>query len=183
MGLAAGVEIIGGAKADAALRNAQRAIQPNPKASKILFFAADMIASEARSLAPTRLQSQSGPLGTTMQQGRLRRAIIARPLPIKADRQIGAIAKVNYSSRTIGVPIAPHAHLVEFGTKPHVIKAKKPGHFLSLFGGRVFRREVHHPGAQRHPFFKPAVRSKTPAARQYIVENVAQLIEQEALKA
>lgn len=178
MSISAGVEIVGGAKADAALRNIQRAIAPNPKAAKIFVFAAQIVGTEARNRAPVQAKVTRGFGGFTATnfQGRLRSAIVARSLPIRPDRQIGALVKVNYSRKT-DAPTAPYAHLVEFGTKPHIIKAKN-GKYL-VFNG-TFRRQVQHPGAKAQPFFKPAVRAKTSEARQYILENVARLIEQEA---
>lgn len=44
-------------------------------------------------------------------------------------------------------PVAPH---VEYPTKPHRIRAKKPGGALTIptRQGMVLRREVHHPGTQ-----------------------------------
>ena len=48
---------------------------------------------------------------------------------------------------------APHAHLVEFGTQPHVIQAK-PGGWLRIFGS--FAKSVQHPGTRARPFIRPA---------------------------
>lgn len=51
----------------------------------------------------------------------------------------------------------PHrsiAHLVEFGTAPHVITGKNGGS-LKFGGGHV--RSVLHPGAQLKPFMRPAL--------------------------
>lgn len=50
-----------------------------------------------------------------------------------------------------------YARLVEFGTKPHTIKAKRPGGLLNVFG--LFVERVEHPGAKPRPFFYPAYRS------------------------
>lgn len=57
----------------------------------------------------------------------------------------------------------PHAHVakwVEFGTKPHEIKAKDG----SLSFGGSFARSVMHPGATRKPFMRPALDQKATAA-------------------
>lgn len=57
----------------------------------------------------------------------------------------------------------PHghvAHWVEFGTKPHEIRAKDGS--LSFGGG--FARSVMHPGAKRRPFMRPALDQKATAA-------------------
>lgn len=47
---------------------------------------------------------------------------------------------------------APHAHLVEFGTKPHSMKRKEKGSF--------FRKRRQHPGARPKPYLRPAFDSK-----------------------
>lgn len=49
---------------------------------------------------------------------------------------------------------APYAHLVEFGTRAHVIVAKNAGG-LALASG-VYS-SLHHPGAQARPFMRPAL--------------------------
>lgn len=49
---------------------------------------------------------------------------------------------------------APLAHLVEHGTKPHFIAAKKGG---ALSFGGVIVRGVEHPGARPKPFGRPAL--------------------------
>lgn len=181
MAISSGVEITGGAKAIAALGKVKRVINQDPRASLIFFNAAQLIADDAKNRAPVRPQVSIGIGGfqTTNFSGRLRQAIIARPLPIRSGREMGAIVKVNYSTRS-GAVTAPHGHLVEFGTKPHLIKAKN-GKVLAFNG--TFRKEVHHPGAKPEPYFKPAVRAKTPDARIYILWNLSALIEQEAQSA
>ncbi|WP_018634405.1 HK97-gp10 family putative phage morphogenesis protein [Neomegalonema perideroedes] len=63
---------------------------------------------------------------------------------------------VNYS-KSNGKPRAPHAHLVEFGTGPHVIESERP-----MGAGGVFGRRVEHPGTPAQPFFYPAYRSERP---------------------
>jgi HK97 gp10 family phage protein len=50
-------------------------------------------------------------------------------------------------------------HLVEYGTAPHIIKAKAAEGKLHL-RGNVFVEEVHHPGAAAKPFMRPAFDSK-----------------------
>src|SRR5690606_23381957 len=58
---------------------------------------------------------------------------------------------------TAGNGAVRYAHLVEFGTSPHKIKAKNAA-ALTLQGGAVVE-EVGHPGAQARPFFYPAYRT------------------------
>ena len=46
-----------------------------------------------------------------------------------------------------------YAHMVEFGTQRHVIKARKGG--MLNIGGRLVS-QVDHPGARAKPFMRPA---------------------------
>ncbi len=54
-----------------------------------------------------------------------------------------------------------YAHLVEFGAKAHFIKPKKA---KSLFFAGISRNGVHHPGARKHPFMRPALDASARAA-------------------
>lgn len=67
-------------------------------------------------------------------------------------------------AKQIGV-FAPHAHLIEFGTKAHSIKPIGASKALSFrAGGRaVVVKEVEHPGTAARPFIRPALDSKTDA--------------------
>lgn len=47
-----------------------------------------------------------------------------------------------------------HAHLLEYGTAPHIIKAKAAGGLLHFAGTYV--TEVQHPGIAAQPFMRPA---------------------------
>ena len=69
--------------------------------------------------------------------GELRRSLAVR---VEGDRVV------------IG-PDTPYAGFVEFGTKPHEIRAK-PGKSLAftMNGQQVFARVVHHPGTRAQPF-------------------------------
>jgi HK97 gp10 family phage protein len=55
---------------------------------------------------------------------------------------------------------APHAHLVEFGTKRHTIVPKDKKKLV--FGNRFkrFASRVTHPGSRPIPFFRNAIRSQ-----------------------
>lgn len=66
--------------------------------------------------------------------------------------------------------IAPHAHLVEFGTKAHMIAPKNKKRLV--FGNRFkrFALKVQHPGSREIPFFRDAIRSQR--------NNVKRLLEQ-----
>ena len=54
--------------------------------------------------------------------------------------------------------IADYGGYVEFGTKPHVIRPKKPGGVLvfKMNGMTVYAKKVHHPGTKAQPFVRPA---------------------------
>jgi len=58
-----------------------------------------------------------------------------------------------YAAVKVGGRRAPHAHLVEFGTAAHKIRAKKDS-ALVVNGNAV--SEVDHPGARAQPFARPA---------------------------
>lgn len=57
--------------------------------------------------------------------------------------------------------VAPHAVLVEFGTRPHKIKPRRAGGLT--VGGHVVA-EVDHPGSRPKPFLRPAFDGKSGAA-------------------
>lgn len=61
----------------------------------------------------------------------------------------------------VGGRLAPHAYLVEFGTRPHKITARNGGGLT--VGGNVVR-EVDHPGARPHPFMRPALDARSSQA-------------------
>jgi HK97 gp10 family phage protein len=60
-----------------------------------------------------------------------------------------------------GGKAAPHAMLVEFGTKPHRIAPKNGGGLV--IGGHVVGA-VHHPGSKAKPYLRPSFDSKSTAA-------------------
>lgn len=52
-----------------------------------------------------------------------------------------------------------YAHMVEFGTAAHVIKARKPNRMLAIGVA-----QVQHPGAKKRPFLRPALDAHQQAA-------------------
>lgn len=66
------------------------------------------------------------------------------------------------ASAKVGNQTAWYAHLVEFGTRPHVILPKRQGGSMQ-FGG-IRTRLVNHPGTTGRPFIRPAGDASTPAA-------------------
>jgi HK97 gp10 family phage protein len=67
---------------------------------------------------------------------------------------------------------APHAHLVEFGTKPHVIQAKDKK--VLAFGNRFrrFARKVMHSGSREIPFFRTAIKQQRNAVKRLLETKV-----------
>jgi len=82
---------------------------------------------------------------------------LAKGLKISTNSKGGqVVAKLKATGKHRSV-----AHLVEFGTRAHLISAKFKG-MLSFMN--VFRKTVMHPGAQPKAFMRPALDSKaTPA--------------------
>ena len=92
----------------------------------------------------------------------------------KSIRIKDTFTKVEGVRRIVGVKVGPgaskthpgyHAHLVEFGTKPHVIRAgtrRGKATTARYLGskGRGFGAVVHHPGSRPRPFVIPTYRAK-----------------------
>jgi HK97 gp10 family phage protein len=79
-------------------------------------------------------------------------------VPVKTGKLRTSLAiQVGANSVTIG-PHTDYAGFVEFGTKPHVIRPKKPGGVLvfTVGGVKVFTRKVNHPGTHAQPYVRPA---------------------------
>jgi HK97 gp10 family phage protein len=91
---------------------------------------AKVIAAEAKSIAPR---------GAT---GSLQKSISV------STRAAGG--KITANARATD----PVAHLVEYGTKAHLIRARNG--FLTI-GGYGFGKVVEHPGAKPRPFMRPAL--------------------------
>lgn len=68
----------------------------------------------------------------------------------------GKDGKISASVK-VGNQLAFYANMVEFGTRPHVIKAR-PGGALNVNGSEV--KSVDHPGTAPHPFMRPAADAK-----------------------
>lgn len=53
---------------------------------------------------------------------------------------------------------AKYSKFIEYGTRPHVIRAKAGGFLRFVVGGRtVFAKQVNHPGTQPYPFGGPGL--------------------------
>lgn len=69
---------------------------------------------------------------------------------VKSGTVIGRVVAGGKGSSKRGA--AYHAHLVEYGTRPHIIEAKPPNKMLAIGFARV-----EHPGARPKPFMRPAL--------------------------
>ena len=89
-----------------------------------------------------------------------------------------------------------YAHMVEFGTAPHLIQATAPGGTKNIaarinrqtkkagalaFGG-VLAEQVNHPGSKPKPFMRPALDGGQAEAVQKMAEYIKKRITKEALK-
>lgn len=66
-------------------------------------------------------------------------------------------------------------HLVEYGTAPHIIRAKAADGKLHL-RGNVFVEEVQHPGAAAKPFMRPAADQKLPESVEIIKDECKKIV-------
>ena len=122
-----------------------------------LFEGAELIARQARANAPIAPPGSEG-------RGFLRRSIRA-----SSGRQFkNFIQSFAYTFKTA----AFYAHMVEFGTKPHIIaaKAKKMLKFGRAF--TAFAKKVQHPGSRPIPFFRDAIRTQRGAVKRLLEAKV-----------
>lgn len=77
-----------------------------------------------------------------------------------------------------GGKLAPHAHLVEYGTRPHKIEPKDAA-ALSVAGSAY--QTIDHPGAKPSPFMRPAQDSKTTAAIEAVSAQIGKRLTKEGI--
>lgn len=73
-----------------------------------------------------------------------------------------------YGLRTRITNVAPYAAYIEDGTRPHIIRPKKPGGvlvFTNKAGQLIFAKQVHHPGTRRYRIMQDALRIGIAKAR------------------
>lgn len=83
---------------------------------------------------------------------------------LKESIRVSAGAKRNgrvWAHVKAGGKKAPHAHLVEFGTRPHEIRPKGA---VSLFFAGIFSKVIQHPGSKPQSFMRRAFDRKAAAA-------------------
>jgi HK97 gp10 family phage protein len=130
--------IVGGRQLDAMLQSLPVKVEKNILRAALRAGAA-VFREQAKANAP-------------VESGALRRSI-----KVSVDSKSGRVT----AKLKAGGKLAPHAQLVEFGTKPHTITAKKDSGLT--VGGNIVS-SVDHPGAKPHPFLRPAFDTKPPAA-------------------
>lgn len=143
---------------------------------KALRAGAGPIQQSARSAVPVGPQFQLSLRGYAYQRpppGNLRAAI---KITQGTDRRTGLhyVEVGPQYKRSAGVVVAPtYAHLVEYGTKPHVIRPRQRNGVLAL-AGRLIHGSVRHPGARPHPYLRPALEQNRTSAVSRVAESLNQ---------
>lgn len=104
----------------------------------------------------------------------------------KDSGQLAASARITTRARgddisasvKVGNFVAWYAHLVEFGTRPHVIRAKPGG---AMRFGSVEARTVHHPGTRAQPFMRPTADAKLGAAVRAVTDKIRQRLTKQGI--
>lgn len=112
---------------------------------------ANLISDNARARAPIAPYATNYK-GQAIAPGGLKRSLLAA-----AGRQFKTFLQAFAFSLK---KAAPHAHLVEFGTKAHAIAPKNKK--VLMFGNafKRFAKNVQHPGSREIPFFRDAIRAQ-----------------------
>lgn len=109
------------------------------------------------------------------QNGSIDNGELAASVRVGARLRAGTVT----GSLKIGNKKAYYWGWVEYGTRPHVIKAKQARGLL--FGGNVVA-EVLHPGAQPKPYARPALDEKAPAAVQAAAAYIRKRLTKEGIE-
>jgi HK97 gp10 family phage protein len=129
--------------------------------------AAHAYRKEARRLCPVgkgfRVTATTKKRGTHTKTRHLRDTIRVLKSPWKIPGQI------NYVVSAGGMGVG-YAHLVEFGTAPHVIRGVFGGVIALPFG--IFATQINHPGSRPRPFMRPALDGATPIAIREAVKEI-----------
>jgi HK97 gp10 family phage protein len=114
----------------------------------------------AEALRQTAAESQTTTFDVMVQSANYIRNEMLALVPVRTGVLRNSIhIQVETDKVVIGPNLnqAPYAGYVEFGTKPHVIRAKKAKALKFQVGGTtVYARKVNHPGTRPHPYVEPA---------------------------
>jgi HK97 gp10 family phage protein len=138
--------ILGGRALDEALRTLSPKIEKNIMRSA-LRAGVNVIKNEAKHEVPVK-------------SGALRKS-----LKVTTKSKNGTVTAVLKADSRI----APHAMLIEFGTRPHKIKPRNGG--ALVINGHVVA-DVEHPGSRPRPFLRPSYDSKAPQAIAAVAEQI-----------
>jgi HK97 gp10 family phage protein len=131
----------------------------------------EVLAARARELCPVAPPTKNNAEKYGAVAGSLRSSIKVLPVTFNKGWANGTVSA--------GGKIAYYARWVEFGTAAHYIKAGKGA--LPFDG--TFRKVVLHPGAEKHPFMRPAIDSAHGAAIDAFADYCRHRIEVENLLA
>ena len=119
--------------------------------------------------------------------GQLKKSIKNKVVTSKKTGTVFAVVGPAYGFKTVDEngranDPAKYGHLVEFGTKPHVITAKnkKTLKYVNKTGNTVFPVSVMHPGTAPKPFLRPAYDSVNSKA--IIAKRLGKELDKEAAK-
>lgn len=149
--------IIGGRELDAMLQSLAPKIEKNIMRSALRAGAA-VIAKEVKANAPVGPTSSENARLYGGYAGALRDSV---RVSVKVEKGGRILAAVKVGGKGKKGADAFYAHMVEFGTKPHLIKPQN-ARALSIGGAPL--AAVMHPGARPRPFVRPAFAHKTQEA-------------------
>lgn len=97
--------------------------------------------------------------GSPRRKGHMKKSITQKLKRYRGNAKVLSIIGPRDQKLADGANPGKYTHLVEGGTKPHVIRARHPFRRLMFQGddGPVFRRSVRHPGSQALRFLARAV--------------------------
>lgn len=128
-----------------------------------LLDGANLVSGQARANAPIAPYATNY-RGTQIAPGGLRKSLEAA----SGRKHTNFLQAYAYALKRA----APHAHLVEFGTKAHTIFPKDKKRLL--FGNQFkrFATMVRHPGSRPIPFFRDAIRSQRGRVKRLLESKV-----------
>lgn len=94
------------------------------------------------------------------QAGQMMLANAQRTVPRKTGALAGSLQLILMGPMTAVIgPTLPYGVFVQYGTRPHVIRAVRATHlaFMGRNGKMVYAKEVHHPGTRPNPFMTNAL--------------------------
>jgi HK97 gp10 family phage protein len=152
------------------LRELNRKLKWIPKAAKEA--ANDNVIAAAREVAALQkslVEEKSGDLKDSIHV-----TLPGQTTPPYSQPGGATTARESQAIITAGDTKVRYAHLVEFGTKAHVIKSKDG--VTPMGKGGIFGTVVNHPGATAKPFFWPAWRALRKRAKRKISTGINKAI-------